>query len=589
MTGKSSVISVLRRIGDSEIILSCGLFLFVFVAYLPTMWFGFVWDDIYDVLDNESIRSVAYIGRYFTDPYTFSSNPTQAGLAAWRPFRNISYLIDYLVNGLNPTGFHLHNLLLQGIVAVLLYLFYIRCLRIALPVSRQIILLASWIGAALWAVHPVQTEVVAWVKSRDDLLVDMFILLSLHASLSVLLSRKVLMAYIASILFLILAALSKDNGVLVPGIVFCMPFIFSESRKIYRSRKFLLLVGGQGVVAVIIIVLRAYLMKGVAQGEYLTGSFSSMMLTMVPAYARYFQLIFWPFPPTSFLSDYFAYPMEYSLLSSRLWFSMAADLVAVGGLIFICRRHKVAWFGLVFFSIAMLPYTNLIPMVQVIAERFLNLPLAGLGLIIAAILSGIRTRNMRRWAFGFSIFLLMGYTICNVVRQQVWRNDYTLAKDAYFKNTNLRTSICYIGALSDIGNTTESLRVANYTLQIFPDSLEIQMSMATTFIKQGRMIDGKKILKGILSKYPNNSKVLFMLSELYFREKDFSGAKRILTAHTHYYPHAALAWYNLAYANFRLGDKTEAMDAIRKCRQIDPHTIGMAELEKKIELLKQAP
>jgi tetratricopeptide (TPR) repeat protein len=456
----------------------------------------------------------------------------------------------------------------------------------AFPQRRHIVLLASWIGAALWAVHPIQTEVVAWIKSRDDLLVDQFILLSLHASLNVLASRKIVLSYVAAIVFMILAGLSKDNGILVPGFVFCMPLLFVESRGIYHCRKFLLLVGGLGIVAILTMATRSHVMNRLAQGGYLTGSFSSMMLTMVPAYTRYLQLIFWPFPPTSLLSDYFAYPMEYSLISTRLWLSMAVNLVAAGGLIVICRANKVAWYGLLFFCIAMLPYTNLIPMVQVLAERFLNLPLAGLGLVFAATLAGLRTRNMRCWAFVLSISLLFGYTVCNMARQQVWKNSYALAKDAYFKNTNLRTSICYIGALSEVGNTTESLRVAKYTLQIFPDSLEMQMSMATTLFRQGRIADGEKILKEIISKYPDNAKALSMLSEHYFHEKNFGDAKMVLTSQVHFHPQSSLAWYNLAYANFKLGNKAEARDDIEKCREIDPHTIGISALETKIDSLK---
>src|SRR5690606_17967524 len=96
---------------------------------------------------------------------------------------NISYIIDHTLYGLNPTGWHLTNILLHALATILLYHLIRRLITLTPPPTPAYTNLAALAGAAFWAVHPVQTEVVAWIKSRDDLMATAFFFATLLVAL----------------------------------------------------------------------------------------------------------------------------------------------------------------------------------------------------------------------------------------------------------------------------------------------------------------------------------------------------------------------------------------------------------------------
>ncbi len=105
----------------------------VFLTYRSTLTFNFVWDDFLYVEQNTAIQSWAYLDDAFTSPQTtWSSDPIHT-ISEWRPVRNISFLIDHTLYGLNPTGWHLTNLILHAIATILLYHLIKRLINLATP------------------------------------------------------------------------------------------------------------------------------------------------------------------------------------------------------------------------------------------------------------------------------------------------------------------------------------------------------------------------------------------------------------------------------------------------------------------------
>jgi hypothetical protein len=135
------------------------LFLMTFLAYLPALHAQFIWDDADYLTQNPNLTDVSGLARIWTDPH---SN--------WQyyPLVFTSFWAEYQAWGLNPLGYHLDNILLQAISAVVLW----RLLkRLAIP--------AAWLAAAIFAVHPVQVETVAWITERKNLLCGLFYFLAM--------------------------------------------------------------------------------------------------------------------------------------------------------------------------------------------------------------------------------------------------------------------------------------------------------------------------------------------------------------------------------------------------------------------------
>ncbi|HUG92601.1 MAG TPA: tetratricopeptide repeat protein [Planctomycetaceae bacterium] len=132
------------------------ILLAVFAAYLPAVGGDFLWDDDAYVSQNPTLRDADGLRRIW---FEFGATPQ------YYPLVFTSFWIEYHLWGAAPAGFHLVNILLHGLNALLLW----RLLaRLRLP--------AAWFAAALFALHPVHVESVAWITERKNTLSGFFVL-----------------------------------------------------------------------------------------------------------------------------------------------------------------------------------------------------------------------------------------------------------------------------------------------------------------------------------------------------------------------------------------------------------------------------
>ncbi len=140
-----------------------GLFLLTLLAYLPALGNGFVWDDDDYVTANPTLRSLAGLARIWLEP---------GAVPQYYPLTFTTLWLNYQIGGVAPFGYHLVNILLHATSAVLLW----RVLR-ALSVPGALV------AAALFAVHPVNVESVAWATERKNTLSGVLYLGSMLAYL----------------------------------------------------------------------------------------------------------------------------------------------------------------------------------------------------------------------------------------------------------------------------------------------------------------------------------------------------------------------------------------------------------------------
>jgi tetratricopeptide (TPR) repeat protein len=144
--------------------------LLVIIAYLPALRGQFIWDDDFHVLKTASLRSLSGLWRIWFQP-----GATQQ----YYPLTYSSFWIDYHLWGLNPPPYHAENILLHALNAVLVW-----------RILRRLEVPGAWLGAALFALHPVCVESVAWVSERKNTLSGFFFLLSLMAATKFWLPRR---------------------------------------------------------------------------------------------------------------------------------------------------------------------------------------------------------------------------------------------------------------------------------------------------------------------------------------------------------------------------------------------------------------
>ena len=156
--------TLLIRPRDWRSTLPCPLLgLLVLVAYLPALSGQFLWDDDSNVTKRGALRSLAGLWRIWFEP-----GATQQ----YYPLTHTSFWLDYHFWGLHPLGYHVENCLLHAMSAVLLWL-----------ILRRLAVKGAWLGAALFALHPVCVESVAWITERKNTLSGFFFLAAILAAL----------------------------------------------------------------------------------------------------------------------------------------------------------------------------------------------------------------------------------------------------------------------------------------------------------------------------------------------------------------------------------------------------------------------
>ena len=132
------------------------LVLITLTAYTPAMRGGFVWDDDDYITNNQTLRSVEGLGQIWLDP---SSTPQ------YYPLVFSSFWLEYRLWRLNPTGYHVVNVLLHVLSSLLLW-----------RLLQDLNVPGAWLAAVVFALHPVHVESVAWVTERKNVLSALFYL-----------------------------------------------------------------------------------------------------------------------------------------------------------------------------------------------------------------------------------------------------------------------------------------------------------------------------------------------------------------------------------------------------------------------------
>jgi tetratricopeptide (TPR) repeat protein len=191
--------------------------LVTFVAFLPALRAGFVtWDDNGNFLDNYDYRGLG--------PAQLQWMWTTFHMGHYVPLAWMTLGFDYVIGGMNPFGYHLHNVLLHAVNAVLVFALAVRILETAQMERRETdhsrTVVAAAVAALLFAVHPLRVESVAWVTERRDVLSMLFCLTSVLCYLrSVAGTGGARRWYVLSVGAFVAALLSKATSMSLPAVL----------------------------------------------------------------------------------------------------------------------------------------------------------------------------------------------------------------------------------------------------------------------------------------------------------------------------------------------------------------------------------
>lgn len=372
------------------------LLLLTVATYLGATQAAFVWDDRPLVVENQWIVGGAPLLEAFAVDLweTANVNASDQSSGYYRPLFLWSLAVDHTLHGLSEFGAHTQNLLWHlGAVLAL----YALLMRFFSP-------LGALAGALLFAIHPVQSEAVVWVSARSDL---MAAALGLTALFILTNPKQTARGLGLAALLAFGALLSKESAVLLPFLLLLLDY-GAEQRP--DRRRYLALAVPLGLY----LVLR--LGVGVTSPAGPSGAAWGALFGALPAVVGvYSELLVWP----STLS------VARDLESMGGLGAAGALAVLAVGLIFCLSavattRRRFVGVGLGFALLTFLPCLAAIADKGLLGERYLYLPLAGLGVVIA---SAFR-RNMM-WAAAGVLFA--GFSVQRTGERLLdWRDEQTL-------------------------------------------------------------------------------------------------------------------------------------------------------------------
>jgi len=532
------------------------------VVYFNTIWNGFVMDDVMVLKENRMVlRGMSAIPELLSTPHMRGYLIIPNDL--YRPLSLVMFAIEYQLFGLSPSVHHFFNILTFAGCSIMLFLFLNKFFDgKRLPVA--------FIAALIFAVHPVHTEVVANIKSRDELMCFFFGFLALNQFMNYM-KRGKMLALILGVVSFYLALISKETVIAFVGII---PILFFFYKNDDRKRAIFITAGT--ILATIIFmgirtsVLNAYDANQPAAGvEFIDNALSGapdMPLTAITVFAtkvvvmgHYLRLMFIPYP---LLSTYSFNSIPFANLASiGFWISLLAYVAMIYFMVTrFLKDKKDPWaFGIMFYLGTIFLFSNFpFLMGAELAERFAFFASAGTCLLMALAIEQwiIKAKDADISIVKSSKVLMILAPLClvysgmTIARNAEWKDNITLYKADILRSPN------DVRLYHNVGSA-----LAEELYETEPDSLKKKQidDEALTYLRKG------------IEVYPNYSSIFVEMARIYDRKKQYDSAIKYNKLALNLSPNDFTANNNLGSVMLTAGRYRDAIPYFMLAMQYNPN------------------
>ena len=501
------------------------LVILVSLVYANTLDVPFIFDDIPNIVDNPHIRWTRFSLDDVIDA-AFKSPSSR------RPVANVSFALNHYFYGDAVAGYHLVNITIHAISAVML--FFLAKTTLALlackggsrrmaPPHRVVgppedthpgclenglaTAFPFWV-AALWLVHPVHTQTVTYIVQRMNGLAAMFSLLALYAYARARMSPNGWLQrgrFVLCALSVVLALGSKENAVTLPFFIFLYEWYFFQglSRAWIRKQVPLLACLALGAAALIGFYLGASPVARILV-DYSHRDFTLIerVLTQFRVVVFYIFLLLWPQPSRLNLDHDF--PLSRSLTDPAT--TLVAVLVVCGmavAAIATARRHRGISFLLWWFLGNLVVESSVIGLELVFEHRTYLPSITVCCLVVAGAYRWLRSSRLRAAVLAVIVIVFGAWT---VARNAVWRDDVTLWADCVAKSPEKARPRNKLGvALERRGRLGEAMVQYRAALRIDPEDAYAYFNMGNIYRKRGNISDAEDSYRKALHLVPHNT------------------------------------------------------------------------------------
>jgi tetratricopeptide (TPR) repeat protein len=509
-------------------------------VYAGSFGNGFHYDDFHSLVENPHVRDLGNLGRYFAEPELFSALPERA---MYRPLVLVSYALNYWFSGYGAAGYHLVNWGLHLACALLLF-----WLGRLLPGSGM----APALGALLFALHPLQAEVVNYVSSRSETLAACACLASLLAYGRWRRGGPGWL-YGVSVGALACGLLSKSTALAWPLVLALCEWSQPGPRRWPWHLGYWLAAG------VYLLLTQSMIIEALGQPVRPLGV---QLLTQLKAGVYYLYLTAAPLR----LSVEHPFGEAWSLLelpaalSALLLVSLAGVLWRLGG----GGGRLLAAAGVV----VLLP-ASLVPLNVLVNEHRLYLFLAPACLGVAALAA---PRGRLAWG---GALLLGALGLLSHQRSRVWQDELTLWQDAVRRAPGMYRAHLHLGgALEEQGRLPEALVHYQRAVQLAPEVVETHYNLGNALRQTGRPDEAAEAYSRALALQPDFAQALANLGTLYLEAGEAAQAEPLLVRAAQLRPEVAQVQLQLGVLFRAQGRLSEAEAAYQRALGLRPDLPG---------------
>lgn len=534
--------------------LAAVLVLAAWAAYAVALPGEFVFDDIDLIQRNATLKHGLDLGRIFSAPYHADEG--------YRPVSVCLLALEYSCYRLEPLGYHVTNLLLHALNAILVFL-----------VARRLLAsmrTAFW-AALLFAVHPVHGEVVANIAQRDALLSFCFYLLAWLSYL-----RGGALGLGGALVAYFLGLLSKEDCITLPAALFLGDLV----RGLTWDRRSLVRAAARYAAfafpLLLCILLRLRVLHSPGAGGHLFYFADTSRLVAVLTVARFVlrHYLTGLLYAGNISFDYARPSLEDVSPADPLAWVEAAVLLAgaVAAFTLLLRRRSPAALGIAFVFVTLLPVSNLIfPIWAIGAERYLYLPSLGYCLAVAVGIHAARARVPHAVAAA-EVGLVVVYLALAVIEAAPWREGITLYRtmlDRTPRNPSAHVNLAL--ELQRRGRLDEALALYAEAVRLDPEDIMAEVNRAAIYSDRGEY----EAALGLLRRVQGHGRARRELpwiggAEVLRRQKKYGEARSCLAQALAEEPACAAAFELLGRVAMEEGKEEEAERHLRRALEIDP-------------------
>jgi tetratricopeptide (TPR) repeat protein len=531
----------------------------IILVYQPVWWSGFVWDDNLMVTANPCIIGPLGLKEIWT-----------SSAADICPLTLTTFWVEHVLWGLAPLPYHLVNVSLHGACAVVLW-----------RVLRSLQVPGAWLGAALWAVHPVEVESVAWITEMKNTESCLFFLLAILFFVKWFRTKDINQHsgsnwnYALTLFFAALAMASKSSTVILP-VVLCLCAWWVEGRWHWRNLIKVAPIFVISIAAGVVSMWTQKLQLAMADSQWVR-PWPERLVTAADAVWFYLGKLIWPHPLIM------GYPRWH--IDAGQWTSYL-PLLAAMIVLFILWLKRESWsrpwfFVFAYFLVALFPALGLVDNtifrfslvfdhLQYLAGMG-PLALAGAGMVEFAKFV-IPKKPWMQSILGGGVLLILG--LLSWQRAWAFESEETLWTDALVQNPSSWVGQNNLGlALLQSGKPDEAVAHYQKALEINPNYAEAHNNIGVVLCQKGQVDEAMVQFQKALEIKPDYAEAHINLGNALFQKGRVDEAVAQFQKALEINPNNAEAHYNLGVALIQRGQVDEAIAEYQKALEINPNYV----------------